>query len=326
MKSSFHIHGGHIQYQHIHGPYLFIKRDNVLFPFFSNFFMQTAISCKRKFLQANKYICVYHIYIFFKAMDKPILMWKGKTFSQITSTLMRNNTYVPNDVSIYHPLPWKHYRKEIHPTQENKRTAMIDFETPGGTIVTKQVCTAPYSTMIDTLVPKCISVSTVQSSKYLQNLSQQNDARRRVRSSGMQRPRFKPAEQNNVAEYHYNAEQYLRSRNRTFQQNQFHSARDTNAVPDSVAYSSNSVQSCNDKTDYVPVYYKPNNSAFATQGAVDSSLRLERLKQLTAQRNGDKKDAPLRHSRYSLKDKMGYPNTCTPVFPPSDHIKRSTFC
>jgi hypothetical protein len=265
-------------------------------------------------------------------MEKPIL-WKGKTFSQITSTLLRNNRTPPNDTAIYHPLPWKHYRKEMVVVHESNRSSLRDFETPGGTIVTANVCT-PYSTTIDTLVPKCISVSTVQTSKYLQNLSQQSDARRRVRSGGMQRPRFKP-EHNNAAEYHYNAEQYLRSRNRTFQQNQFHYLRDGNRDADPGSneavkntYASNSNQYCgtNYKTDYVPVYYKPNNSTFATQGAVDSSLRLERLKQLTAQRNGEKKDAPLKNERYTLKDKIGYPNTCTPTFPPADHVKRSTFC
>lgn len=266
-------------------------------------------------------------------MEKPML-WKGKTFSQITSTLLRNNASPPNDVAIYHPLPWKHYRKEIHLSHDSKQSSMLDFETPGGTIVTTtNVCT-PYSTTIDTLVPKCIPVSTVKNSKYLQNMSQEDAARRRVRSSGMQRPRYKP-EHNNASEYHFNAEQYMRSRNRTFQQNQFHSFRngDSNAVPGSTesaknTYASNSNQYCgtNYKTDYVPVYYKPNNSTFGTQGAVDSSLRLERLKQLTAQRNGDKKDVPLKNSRYTIKDKIGYPNTCTPVFSSSDNIKRNTFC
>lgn len=257
-------------------------------------------------------------------------LWKGKTFSQITSTLLRNNASPPNDIEIYHPLPLKHYRKELQLAQESKRSsyALRDFETPGGTFIVN-ACT-PYSTTIDTLVPKCISVSTVQNSEYLQNLSPQNDARRRVRSSGMQRPRYKP-EQNNAAEYHFNAEQYLRSRNRTFQQNQFHSIRngDRDAVPGSNAaanntYASNSNQYCG-SNDFVPVYYKPNNFTFATQGAVDSSLRLERLKQLTAQRNGEKKDTSLKNARYTIKDKIGFPNTCTPIFPPSGLIKR-TFC
>jgi hypothetical protein len=266
------------------------------------------------------------------------VLWKGKTFSQVTSTMIRNNASPPNDDAIYHPLPWKHYRKEIHLAHSSTHSsfhAMLDFETPGGTIVTQEtsdVCT-PYSTTIDTLVPKCVPIVANTSQKYLQNLSPQNDARRRVRSSGMVRPRYKP-EQNNAPEYHVNAEQYLRSRNKTFQQNQFHSLRSGNsdAVPGTIeasknTYASNSNQYCgtNFKTDYVPVYYKPNNSTFATQGAVDSSLRLERLKLLTAQRNGDKKDVPLINSRYTLKDKIGYPNTCTPIFSPVN-LQRSTVC
>lgn len=269
-----------------------------------------------------------------RGKEKPFL-WKGKTFSQITSTIVRNYSFLPNNVAIYNPLPWKHYRKEIKLDSRSASShAILDFETPGGTIVLPATCT-PYSTTLDTLVPKCIQIATNTSqmnSKYLQNLSQQNDAKRRVRSSGMQRPRYK-LEQNNASEYHYNAEQYLRSRNRTFQQNQFHSLRNgkTNAIPGSNeasqnSYASNSIQFCgtNFKTDFVPVHYKPNNSGFATQCAVDSSLRLERLKQLTAQRNGDKKDMPL-NKRYTLKDKIGFPNTCTPTFSPINE-KRNTIC
>ena len=78
---------------------------------------------------------------------------------------------------------------------------------------------------------------------------------------------------------------------------------------------------------YVPLYYKPNNYQYAQQGAVDSSARITRLKYNTITTNagvfqtsvyGSAVANALAYSTvgttYTLKDKMGYPNKCTPVF------------
>lgn len=76
---------------------------------------------------------------------------------------------------------------------------------------------------------------------------------------------------------------------------------------------------------YVPVTYKPNNSQFATQGAVSSSARLARLKYDNVTSVGGSfrtaygpqtanalayNAAP---SGYTIKDKIGFPSKCTPV-------------
>ena len=81
------------------------------------------------------------------------------------------------------------------------------------------------------------------------------------------------------------------------------------------------------KSSYVPVYYKPSNSKFANQGAVESSSRTVRLKydsitnSTVAYRNelGSSVANALAYGvpgyGYTIKDKIGYPNKCTPKFP-----------
>ena len=75
---------------------------------------------------------------------------------------------------------------------------------------------------------------------------------------------------------------------------------------------------------YVPLYYKPNNYKFAQQGAVSSSDRITRLKYESitnsaasyanalglAVANALAYGVP--QGGYTLKDRLGYPNKCTP--------------
>ena len=83
-------------------------------------------------------------------------------------------------------------------------------------------------------------------------------------------------------------------------------------------------------TPYVPLYYKPSNSKFATQGGVDSSSRLSRLKYdtITTSANSFRSafgnqtanslayGVPNPGPTQNMKDKMGYPQTCSPVIDP----------
>jgi hypothetical protein len=78
-------------------------------------------------------------------------------------------------------------------------------------------------------------------------------------------------------------------------------------------------------TPYVPLYYKPSNSKFASQGGVDSSSRLARLKYdiITKSANtymtayGKQTANALAYGvpgpSYSIKEKIGYTNGRTPV-------------
>lgn len=78
-------------------------------------------------------------------------------------------------------------------------------------------------------------------------------------------------------------------------------------------------------TPYVPLYYKPSNNKFATQGSVDASSRLTRLKYDTITNSantymtayGKQTANALAYGvpgpSYSIKDKIGYTNGRTPV-------------
>ena len=78
-------------------------------------------------------------------------------------------------------------------------------------------------------------------------------------------------------------------------------------------------------TPYVPLYYKPSNSKFASQGGVDSSARLTRLKYDTVTNSANtfmtaygKQTANalaygVQAPGYTIKDKVGYPALKTPT-------------
>jgi hypothetical protein len=78
-------------------------------------------------------------------------------------------------------------------------------------------------------------------------------------------------------------------------------------------------------TPYIPLYYKPSNSKFASQGSVDSSARLTRLKYDTVTNSantfltayGKQTANALAYSvpspGYTIKDKVGYPAAKTPT-------------
>lgn len=284
--------------------------------------------------------------------------WKGKTFSQVSSILQKNqsNDTAKSSRLFFRALPNKIYRREIVSVTNPKNggggeKVSLTMDIPGGTIVnTKSILCEGRIGTIDLNYDEsktalqcssgCNSYlnndTSQRNSKYIQSLSLQDNARRRVRSSGMMRPRFKE-NRNGQADNYASAGQYLHSRNKTFQQNQFSNLRigDSSAIPGSTAsqdnkYASNTIQYCNSsssQTNYVPVYYKPSNSKFAQQGAVDAGCRLTRLKYDTITRSGNSMREAYGPSTanalaygvpangYTIKDKIGYPNICTPKFP-----------
>jgi hypothetical protein len=282
--------------------------------------------------------------------------WKGKTFSQVTSVIQKNKGN--DELSIhmlFRPLPSKIYRKEISSVTnplKHVKTTINSMEIPGGNIVntSSTLCSGNEGTANihyeETKTARACSTGCddlltenqpeYRNSKYIQSLSQADNARRRVRSSGMTRPRYNN-NKNGRSENYASSGQYLHSRNKTFKQNQFSNLRigNENATPGSTSsqeneYSSNTIQYCDSNsslTTYVPVYYKPNNSKFAQQGAVDSGSRLLRLKYDTITQGGNAmREAYGPHTAnalaygvpsngYTIKDKVGYPNKCTPMFP-----------
>lgn len=290
--------------------------------------------------------------------------WKGKTFSQVSSILQKNKANGETTTALtLRALPNKLYRKEIasvlitqNKSSAKKATVTGTMDFPGSTIVgTKSVllCEGIMGTVDlnfneSKTSQQCssgcngdlnIDNPEFRNSRYIQSLSLQDNARRRVRSAGMSRPRY-ALNNNSNADHYASAGQYMHSRNKTFQQNQFSNLRigDRSATPGTPAslenqYSSNTIQYCKTDTtsisattpNFVPVFYKPNNSKYAQQGAVDSGCRITRLKYDTITNQGNAMYKVFGRSTanalayggppngYTIKDKIGYPNKCTPV-------------
>jgi hypothetical protein len=272
--------------------------------------------------------------------------WKGKTFSEITSVLKNNNNidHQQYRVSVFlKPQPLKGYRRESS-TANVASTSRVsqsvrNFEIPGGaSLVDTDICKGivnttdfQYNDDLKTFNPcsACdVPLQGATDSTFVRSLSAQDNARRRVRSSGMNKIKF-IANKNNTSNYYTSSSQYLYGRNKTFKQNQFNNLRIEGEHAENNEYASNTIQSCNatnGDTKYVPVYYKPNNSKFAQQGGVTASTRLLRLKYDTITDAGASLSKAygmhtanalaygVPQNGYTIKDKIGYPNTCTPVF------------
>lgn len=270
--------------------------------------------------------------------------WKGKTFYEITSILQKHKLMNLDETSaklFFKTMPLKHYRSEIVPSipggnYRNSQRIRTDMETPGGTIIKDQCIenskplhfhvqesktNNPCSSCDDSF----LSANYHNKNTDVPSLSQKDNALRRVRSAGMNRPRYNP-ELNNRPDNYNSSAQYLHGRNKTFQQNQYNRLRiqdPTNTAKN--VYASNTIQYCGSESQYVPVYYKPNNSKFGTQGAVEASSRLARLKYDTITDAGSKMRKAygeqtanalsygVPSNGYTIKDKIGYPNICTPV-------------
>jgi hypothetical protein len=155
------------------------------------------------------------------------IQWKGLTFNQVYSFINKNTNSNPN---IFLANPIKHYRREIA-NQEvstcNIRTSTsIDIlNRPNGTINNTNV------TQINGLVNTLDNNLPNNSCETFENcnivLSPADNAKRRVRSSGMIKRKF---DHTNNNKYYTSTSQYLVSRELTFQQNQYNYFRTGNSL------------------------------------------------------------------------------------------------
>ena len=169
-----------------------------------------------------------------------------------------------------------------------------------------------------------------------------SNALRRVRSAGMVR---KNVSDSPVPKYFTNKQQYLANRSLGFQQNEFHFLRTGNgSVTPGTAAANPNTYSGNVSLSYcpgnptgnptIPSYYKPNNPSYAQQGGVSASTRSAMLKYATITTTADTTSTIFGPSTasalsygtnsgspngvtYSVKGKIGYPNTPSPKFPPA---------
>lgn len=199
--------------------------------------------------------------------ETPIINWKhgDNTFSQISAGIKYNNVSVIDyNEAYFRALPLKIYRKEIATSKPtgNERTngRIFDFSRPGGTITTKSTdCLGISNTQVITnnSVDNGCDNNTEKCSVFL---SADENARRRVRSSGMVRKKYT---NNNTSTYFTNTMQYLESRNLSYKSNSnFHvTSGDVTTIPGTLEslnniYAPNSGEKCLKEQLYVSGSFK----------------------------------------------------------------------
>ena len=188
----------------------------------------------------------------------PYFSWKGKTFTQVSSSIRKNGVSgeITNS-SMFRAPPLKLYRREIASFTDlsnvtcNERTSLsIDgYNMPNGSLIyatTNSQLNGIYGTKDINL-----TVNSTERPGTCTNTSVciETNARRRVRSSGMIKRQYNPNKNNDT--YCTSTTQYLVSRNRTFQQNQYNyirvgdpSARPGENLAASNVYSANGINHC----------------------------------------------------------------------------------
>jgi hypothetical protein len=171
-------------------------------------------------------------------MTTSIISWKGRTFNEIVSVKKKN---IATNTNIFKANPLKLYRREINVDNCNEKinASVFMMETPGSTIVNSAATNCSGSKQIVDFnynENKCESPCSVANLPF----SKSGDALRRVRSSGM-----------NNRKFYSSTKQYLESRSRTHDQNQYFYVRqgDTSVTPGTPGsvqnvYSSNSTTHC----------------------------------------------------------------------------------
>jgi len=189
-----------------------------------------------------------------------IISWKGKTFNQISSIIKKNSGEKTGDKSNYFRAnPLKIYRRELSEGKCNERISFsIDkFNGPGGMIVNTESNKDILGGTLDINLTesKYERPGTGNCSERKECFNHAENARRRVRSSGMITKKYNAAKNNDT--YYTSSKQYLESRNKKFEQNQYYNIRQGEVAvkPGSNSsifnvYASNGMQHCN---EYVKV-------------------------------------------------------------------------
>jgi hypothetical protein len=193
------------------------------------------------------------------------IFWKGKTFNQVVAGIKMNQRTVSGTHNFFAPMPIKHYRKEIASQDlsslKSRRNLSVDafFYQPGGTITVANDNTTVVATdnaggvgcnVLDIHLTMNSSDRPCLGGTYKTSLlDPAKNARARVRSAGMIRKKFVSGTNNDT--YYTDTTQYLKSRSRTFDQNQFHHIQygDASVIPGTNQsmkniYSSGTVSHC----------------------------------------------------------------------------------
>ena len=204
----------------------------------------------------------------------PLISWKGSTFNQIHSSIQKNGQLPMGENIFLKTKPLKHYRREIASNDNavcsSNSSIKIDIvNRPCGTINNSTATTkGGLENIIDINLPNN-TCETYENCSVI--LSPAENARNRVRSSGMIKRRFNEGKNNDT--YYTSSNQYLTSRNRTFAQNQYNYIRqgDSTAKPGTSLASANVYVA--QGVNHCQKYYIAEGAAFNYRW-IDDSLKV----------------------------------------------------
>lgn len=183
------------------------------------------------------------------------IKWKGKTFQQLASSvkLNKSNHDTNNGISqIFRARPMKIYRKEIASQEPNcnSRTSLKidDFNAPGS-IITNTSSNMGLANTLDIHSENNNCQHPNETNQHcIANIAAEQNALRRVRSSGMTQSKYKIHSRDN---YFSSTNQYLNNRNISFKSNEYFNIRkgDPTATPGTLqaqenVYTSNGITTC----------------------------------------------------------------------------------
>jgi hypothetical protein len=153
--------------------------------------------------------------------------WKGKTFKQISSSIQKNSAIDAGATNNYmRAMPLKIYRREIaidlegdsHCKNSRISYSVDEFSRPNGVITRSFSAPQPGEIgLINTLDINYSENKYENGSCQVAARCQEDNAKRRVRSSGMIRKKFDPSRGDSA--YFTDSAQYMTSRTKTFKQN-----------------------------------------------------------------------------------------------------------
>jgi len=193
----------------------------------------------------------------------PIISWKGQTFNQITSFIAKNANIDPSintKAHMFLPSALKIYRREIaskvNTLCSNFASSIDEINMPNGSLNNTST-NGQSKGLVNTLDIK-LTTNTTERSGLCKECKdpEASNALRRLRSSGNVKRQFDLTTNN--ATYYTDRNQYLVSRNKTFQQNQYNYIRQGDATMkpgDSLSisnvYSPNGTSNCKEPTCYI---------------------------------------------------------------------------
>lgn len=238
----------------------------------------------------------------------PIVLWKGQTFSQISSIIQKNQRSNTSVNSIFKAQPIAHYRREINTNDNcshaNQRTSVKwdSLNIPNGNVL-NQINDGENPINIIEIkrdMPSCLD------SNNQTCFSAEANAIAKVRSAGMFRKENDANSLRLSDSYSANYAQYLKNRNKNFEQN-----KNTKLNIGGECIST----------------HKLNNSKYGAQGAISSSSRIERLKLDTVNKTAESMSTVYGQNTanamkyrgsgqnvYTVKDKIGTLMPQTPVY------------